>query len=49
MALNKAVDIDGEVLELTPLAYTRKLASMFPDKPFGRVIEVLGYADIEVR
>ena len=35
------VDIDGEVLELTPLAYTRKLASLFPDKPFDRIIEVL--------
>ena len=35
------VDIDGEVLELTPLAYTRKLASLFPDKPFDRITEVL--------
>ena len=35
------VDIDGEVLEFTPLAYTRKLASLFPDKPFDRIIEVL--------
>ena len=39
------VDIDGEVLELTPLAYTRKLASLFPDKPFDRIIEVLLAAD----
>ena len=35
------VDMDGEILELTPLTYTQKLASLFPDKPFGRVIEVL--------
>ena len=35
------VDIDGEILELTPLTYTQKLASLFPDKPFERVIEVL--------
>ena len=35
------VDMDGEILELTPLAYTQKLASLFPDKPFERVIEVL--------
>ena len=31
------VDIDGEILELTPLAYTQKLASLFPDKPFGNM------------
>ena len=41
---NYRVDIDGEVLELTPLAYTRKLASLFPDKPFDKIIEVLGSA-----
>ena len=35
------VDMDGEILELTPLVYTQKLASLFPDKPFERVIEVL--------
>ena len=35
------IDIDGEILELTPLTYTQKLASLFPDKPFDRVIEVL--------
>ena len=35
------VDIEGEILELTPLAYTQKLASLFPDKPFDRIIEVL--------
>ena len=35
------VDIDGEVLELTPLTYTQKLASLFPDKPFNKVTEVL--------
>ena len=35
------VDIDGEVLTLTPLAYAQKLAAMFPDKPFDRVIELL--------
>ena len=33
--------MDGEILELTPLAYTQKLASLFPDKPFARIIEVL--------
>lgn len=35
------IDIDGEILELTPLTYTQKLASMFPDKPFDRIIEGL--------
>ena len=35
------VDIDEEVLELTPLTYTQRLASLFPDKPFDRIIEVL--------
>ena len=35
------VDMDGEIVELTPLTYTQKLASLFPDKPFGRIIEVL--------
>ena len=35
------VDMDGEIVELTPLAYTQKLASLFPDKPFERIIEVL--------
>ena len=35
------VNMDGEVLELTPLTYTQKLASLFPDKPFERIIEVL--------
>ena len=39
------VDIDGEILEPTPLTYTEKLASLFPDKPFGRVIEVLSAGD----
>lgn len=38
---NYRVDIDGEILELTPLTYTQKLASLFPDKPFGKIIEVL--------
>ena len=38
---NYRVDIDGEILELTPLTYTQKLASLFPDKPFDRIIEVL--------
>lgn len=42
------VDIDGEVLELTPLTYTQELASMFPDKPFDRILEVLGSADVGV-
>ena len=35
------VDMDGEVLELTALTYTQKLASLFPNQPFGRIIEVL--------
>lgn len=39
------VDIDGELLELTPLTYTQKLASLFPDKPFERVMDVLLAAD----
>ena len=39
------VDIDGEILELTPLTYTQKLASLFSDKPFGRIIEVLSAGD----
>ena len=38
---NYKVDIDGEILELTLLAYTQKLASLFPDKPFDKIIEVL--------
>ena len=42
---NYKVDIDGEILELTPLTYTQKLASLFPDKPFDRIIEVFG-ADV---
>ena len=45
---NYRVDMDGEILELTPLAYTQKLASLFPDKPFGKIIEVLRTADIGV-
>ena len=35
------VDMDGEVLEFTPLTYAQKLASLFPDKPFNKVTEVL--------
>ena len=35
------VDIDGEVLTLTPLTYAQKLAAMFPDKPFDQVIALL--------
>lgn len=42
------VDIDDEILELTPLTYTQKLAALFPDKPFDRIIEVLGSADVGV-
>ena len=42
------VDMDGEVLELTPLTYTQKLAALFPDKPFERIIEVLGSADVGI-
>ena len=37
--------MDGEILELTPLVYTQKLASLFPDKPFARIIEVLSAVD----
>ena len=39
------VDIDGEILELTPLTYTQKLVSLFPDKPFGRILKVLSAGD----
>ena len=35
------VDIAGEVSEITVLDYTLKLAALFPDKPFDKVIEVL--------
>ena len=42
---NYKVDIDGEVWELTPLTYTQKLAALFPDKPFDRIIEMLLAAD----
>lgn len=35
------VDIAGEVSEVTALDYTRKLAVLFPHKPFDKVIEVL--------
>lgn len=35
------VDINGEILTLTPLTYTQKLAAMFPDKPFDKVIAML--------
>ena len=35
------VDIAGEISEVTALDYTRKLAGLFPDKPFGKVVEVL--------
>ena len=35
------VDIDGQILPLTPLAYAQKLAAMFPDKPFDQVIALL--------
>lgn len=42
---NYRVDMDGEILELTPLTYTQKLASLFPDKPFGKIIEVLSAGD----
>ena len=38
---NYRVDIAGEILDLTPLTYTQRLASLFPDKPFERIIEVL--------
>ena len=38
---NYRVDMDDEIVELTPLAYTQKLASLFPDKPFERIVEVL--------
>ena len=42
---NYKVDMNGEILELTPLTYTQKLASLFPDKPFERIIEVLSAGD----
>ena len=42
------VDMDGEILELTPLAYTQRLASLFPDKPFERIIEVLRSVNVGV-
>lgn len=42
------VDMGGEILELTPLAYTQKLVSLFPDKPFERIIEVLRSVDVGV-
>ena len=42
---NYRVDIDGKILELTPLTYTEKLASLFPDKPFDKDIEVLRAVD----
>lgn len=42
------VDMDGEILELTPLTYTQRLASLFPDKPFERIIEVLHSVDVGV-
>ena len=38
---NYRVDIAGEILELTPLRYTQKLASLFPDKPSEKIAEVL--------
>ena len=40
-----SVDVDGDILEFTPLTYTQKLASLFPDKPFARIIEVLSAGD----
>ena len=43
------VDIDGEILELTPLTYTQRLASLFPDKPFGRIIKVLRASENQYR
>ena len=43
---NYRVDIAGEILDLTPLTYTQKLASLFPDKPFERIIEVLSAGDV---
>ena len=37
--------MDDEILELTPLTYTQKLASLFPDKSFARIIKVLSAVD----
>lgn len=45
---NYTVDIAGEVSDVTVLDYTRKLAILFPDKPFEKVIEVLQKYDSSV-
>ena len=43
------VDIAGEISEVTALDYTRKLAALFPDKPFCKVVEVLKKYDFPVK
>ena len=43
------VDIAGEISEVTALDYTRKLAPLFPDKPFDKVVEVLKRHDFSVK
>ena len=43
------VDIAGEISDVTVLDYTRKLATLFPDKPFDKVIEVLQRDDSSVK
>ena len=43
------VDIAGEVSDITVLDYVRTLATLFPDKPFDEVIEVLQKYDSSVK
>ena len=43
------VDIAGEVSDITVLDYARTLATLFPDKPFDEVIEVLQKYDSSVK
>ena len=43
------VDFAGEISDVTVLDYTRKLAILFPDKPFDKVIEFLQKYDSSVK
>ena len=43
------LDIAGQISEVTVFDYTRKLAALFPDKPFGKVVEVLKKYDFLVK